>query len=383
MGRASGYILTVLSVCLLLSVAAEAQVYDSVYLAKVRDSVERYYRLHPRQKMDREERAFRVQPLYGVMFTEETRFTAMGGFMGMYRSSADSLVPLSSVGAVAMLSTNLSGGGAVTGQWYAPGGRFTVVYSARFINSPRRFWGLGFESASDDSNQGHLTSRKVRVRSDFLYRKGRMLLAGGFAGYDFYHAAEISGHAGIGNTPVRTHYVTAGARLDLDTRDSVQAPSRGVFLNVEQSVNIPLYGSGGVFSRTEVTADFYFPMWEGGVLALDIYGNISSSGAPWTVWPDAGGDVRLRGYYQGRYRDRNLLAAQVELRQRVYRAHGVALWGGAGYVFPSFREFDIKNTLPTYGAGYRLSVMGIVLRLDVGFGLRGQYAVIAGVSHSF
>ena len=101
------------------------------------------------------------------------------------------------------------------------------------------------------------------------------------------------------------------------------------------------------------------------------------------MWPEAGGDVRLRGYYQGRYRDRNLLSFQLELRQTVYRSHGLAAWIGAGNVFPSFGDLDIKNTLPTYGAGYRLSFLGLVLRLDAGFGLRGQWAVTAGLSHSF
>ena len=80
---------------------------------------------------------------------------------------------------------------------------------------------------------------------------------------------------------------------------------------------------------------------------------------------------------------RNLLSFQLELRQTVYRSHGLAAWIGAGNVFPSFGDLDIKNTLPTYGAGYRLSFLGLVLRLDAGFGLRGQWAVTAGLSHSF
>ena len=53
------------------------------------------------------------------------------------------------------------------------------------------------------------------------------------------------------------------------------------------------------------------------------------------------------------------------------------------YVFPAFGRLRIKNTLPTYGAGYRFTFLGLVLRLDAGFGLRGQWAVTAGVSHSF
>ena len=132
-----------------------------------------------------------------------------------------------------------------------------------------------------------------------------------------------------------------------------------------------------------MTLDIYFGRWSGGVLAVDLYGDLSTDWAPWTMWPESGGDVRIRWDYRVRYRDRNLLSAQVELRQIFYRSHGVAVCAGAGNVFPAFVRLRIKNTLPTYGAGYRFTFLGLVLRLDAGFGLRGQWAVTAGVSHSF
>ena len=380
MNRTAAYLLSAL--LLMLCSPAAAQDPDSAYLARVQDTVDRYYRLHPRKRLSGEERRFRVIPLYGIMYTPETGPLAMGGFMGSYRTSRDTLVPLSSVGAVAMVSTNLSVAGAVTGDWYGPAGGFRIRYLVRFNNSPRYFWGLGFDSAMDDASRSTLTSRRVRARAEFLYRRGGLLQAGGFLGYDFYRAADFSDPQAVAGLPLTTGYMTMGAYFDLDTRDSRTAPSRGVYLMLEPGINIPLAGTAFFFS-TEFTADFYFPLWKGCVGAVDIYGNLLTGGAPWTMWPEAGGDVRLRGYYQGRYRDRNLLSFQLELRQTVYRSHGLAAWIGAGNVFPSFGELDIKNTLPTYGAGYRLSFLGLVLRLDAGFGLRGQWAVTAGLSHSF
>ena len=361
---------------------ADSQVLYSAAEARVKDTVDRYYRLHPRRHPSFRSPEFRVMPLFGAMYTQETEFLAMGGFMGSGRTSEDTLAPPSTVGAVLMISTNLSAAGAVTGAWISRKGNFLIHYSAAYIYGPRYFWGLGYEAASRDSNRGRIVSHRADARADLMYRRGNLLKAGGFVSYAYSGVSELSTSYPMDGEPMETHYVGLGLRFDLDTRDNGSEPSRGILITAEESVHFPLQGSRP-FARTEVTADFYLPLWEGGVLAMDLYGQVNSRTAPWTVWPDAGGDIRLRGYYKGRYRDRNLLSAQVELRQRIHGSHGAVVWGGAGNVFPSFKDFEIKNTLPTYGAGYRFSFLGLVLRLDAGFGLRGQWAVTAGVSHSF
>lgn len=366
-----------------VALSGAAQDYDSAYVARVRDSVEMYYRTHPAQRAKRPSRCdFKALPLYGVLYTQETQFTAMGGFVGTYRTSADTLLPLSSVGATAMLSTNLSAAAVVTGTWYSPGGHFMIDYKARFLYSPRSFWGLGYACASDNANRSSFTAMRAGVRADFLYSGVSGMRIGAMAAYDYYSAGNFSSPWLIDGCPLTTHYASVGFIVSYDSRDEMLSPSRGMFVELEQSANIPLSGNGP-FYRAEVTADFYAGLWRGCVMAVDLYGNLSTCGSPWTMWPDAGGDVRMRGYYQGRYRDRNLLSVQLELRQHIYGCHGVVAWGGAGNVFPSTRRFDIKNTLPTYGAGYRLSFAGLVFRLDAGFGIRGQWAVIAGFNHSF
>ena len=58
-------------------------------------------------------------------------------------------------------------------------------------------------------------------------------------------------------------------------------------------------------------------------------------GTPWPMLARLGGSQRMRGYYQGRYTDNDMITLQIELRQRIWRRIGCAVWGGAGNVFPS------------------------------------------------
>jgi hypothetical protein len=52
-----------------------------------------------------------------------------------------------------------------------------------------------------------------------------------------------------------------------------------------------------------------------------------------------GGNV-LRGYLQGRYRDKALTAVQAEFRTPVWRRLGAAVFGGVGQVGPRLADFD-------------------------------------------
>ena len=96
-----------------------------------------------------------------------------------------------------------------------------------------------------------------------------------------------------------------------------------------------------------------------------------------------GGSYQMRGYYEGKYRDNNLIQAQIEIRQHIYNRHGIAIWGGAGNVFPKFDHFKWKETLPTYGIGYRWEFKNRVnVRLDYGIG-KGQSAFYFNIDEAF
>ena len=121
--------------------------------------------------------------------------------------------------------------------------------------------------------------------------------------------------------------------------------------------------------RTTVIADVYKNLWQGGILAIDLYGQFNSNNSPWALREEFGGNQRMRGYYAGRYIDNNIITGQVELRQHLVQRFGFTTWIGGGTVFPSISKFEMKNILPNYGIGLRFEVKrNVNARVDYGFG---------------
>lgn len=72
---------------------------------------------------------------------------------------------------------------------------------------------------------------------------------------------------------------------------------------------------------------------ERGVLAGQFHTLLNYGNPPWGLMATLGSSYSMRGYYEGRYRDKCAMDAQIELRQHVWRRNGVAVWAGAGTVF--------------------------------------------------
>jgi len=58
----------------------------------------------------------------------------------------------------------------------------------------------------------------------------------------------------------------------------------------------------------------------------------------------------MRGYYIGRYKDKNYLASQAELRYRFHPRFAAAAFTGVGSVFS--KEYNARF-IPSYGGGFR------------------------------
>ncbi len=84
-----------------------------------------------------------------------------------------------------------------------------------------------------------------------------------------------------------------------------------------------------------------------------------------------GGNELMRGYYEGRYLDRNLLAGQVEYRLPLTGRLGLAFFTGAGQVAPRIAAFRLARFKPSLGAGIRFKIVkeeNLNLRFDYGIG---------------
>ncbi|WP_231959448.1 hypothetical protein [Nonlabens sp. Hel1_33_55] len=94
----------------------------------------------------------------------------------------------------------------------------------------------------------------------------------------------------------------------------------------------------------------------------------------------------MRGYREGRFIDRDLVAAQAEYRKTFKDSRiGAVAFIGTGNVYRNIDEFQFKDLKPNYGFGVRYKLdesENLNIRLDWGFG-RGTNEIYLGIAEAF
>ena len=182
---------------------------------------------------------------------------------------------------------------------------------------------------------------------------------------------------------MRTFNYAVGAMINYDTRDNLTAPKRGVNLSLKQRYYGKWMGNTYAFSSTELVAAWYTGVWKDCTMALQYHTKITYGNTPWGLLASMGGSRNMRGYYEGRYRDKGEMDFTAELRQRVYKRIGVVAWGGVGEVFPRLSAINIHHLLPNYGFGLRWEFKkNVNVRFDMGFG-KNQSSFVFNINEAF
>ena len=175
-----------------------------------------------------------------------------------------------------------------------------------------------------------------------------------------------------------------GLSLAYDSRDVLTNPHKGYYLNITQCFRPKFLGNDYAFSTTDLRTSYYHPVWKGGLLAGELRGTFNFGNPSWAMMALLGNSYSMRGYYEGRYRDKHKIEGQVELRQHVWKRNGVVVWIGAGTVFNKFSALCMDRVLPNYGIGYRWEFKkNVNVRLDYGFGKNGQSGFIFNINEAF
>lgn len=104
-----------------------------------------------------------------------------------------------------------------------------------------------------------------------------------------------------------------GLGLVYDNRHNVLNVRKGFFSEIaylRYFKGLSTFDFHTVFSDTR----FFHPIGKNNVLALHLIGQFNGGEVPFNQLALMGGESIMRGYYTGRYRDRNQIAAQAEIR---------------------------------------------------------------------
>jgi len=175
-----------------------------------------------------------------------------------------------------------------------------------------------------------------------------------------------------------------GVSIKRDTRNSVFYPSSGSIYCLSMLVFAESIGSDFNFTRSRIDIRRYHELSESHILAVQAFASVLGGTVPFqrlSLLGQTGERNLMRGYYQGRYRDKNMICVQIEYRALLWWRIGAAAFAGAGDVAGGLGEFDVDRLKYSYGGGLRFQLdkrEKINLRLDLGFGegVSGLYFAI-------
>ncbi len=294
---------------------------------------------------------------------------------GIYSTDrTDSLLPKSNVSLFGDVTTKGFLMIGFRGNHIFPRERFRLDYRFYVYTFPTHFYGIGYEQCDDDANKADFRRLKLDWMGRFMFRIAKDFYIGPTLNFQFIHAMDMDpiGEEFIEGQRHTVHALSPGITLTYDSRDFILNAKKGWFLQIDQTFTPKGLGNTYGFSTTDFTASTYVPVWKGCTMAVELHSRFNYGDVPWCMMAEMGGPNRMRGYYEGRYRDRNIIEGQLELRQHIIGRHGAVVWIGTAQVFPEASALRWSRFLPNYGLGYRWAFrQGVNVRLDYGFSRNG------------
>ncbi|WP_246814761.1 BamA/TamA family outer membrane protein [Ferrimonas balearica] len=328
----------------------------------------------------------------GPFYTPEKSLGIGVSTVGLYLPDRnDTVSQPSSITINGFGSINGSLGIGVESRTFLKEDKYRLFIDAELQDAPDVFYGIGMDNGREVANLVNFELTEYRFKPQAMMRVLPSTYIG--AGFDLVgtKAREIDADAPqpIGTAPAAQFpekSFSAGPSLHLvhDSRDFILNASEGRLLQADVVFYDEAFGSDSDFQKVTLNYSDYMTLdVVPGILAWQWIGEFNHGDVPWDQMATLGGANRLRGYEQGRYRDRQMTLAQVEYRQPLRGRHGMVYWVGAGTLADRVSELGDEKWLHTLGVGYRFEIKQRVnLRLDMGFG-NGENGFYFAVNEAF
>ena len=270
---------------------------------------------------------------------------------------------------------------------YPKSEKFHLMGNFSFSKYLDRFYGIG-NNTSEDMREDY-TSRIARISLNLQKSVLPKLNIGIQYEFEYNKVIEVeeAGELAKGEILGSEGGTTSGIGLliNWDTRNNIFFPSSGDFYQLSAILFRSALESDYDFTRCNLDLRKYFPLFSSHVLALQGYLNIITGNPPFQMLSLIGSQNWMRGYYRGRFRDKSMIAFQMEYRMPVWGRFGLVGFVGFGDVADKVSNLEPRNF--KYSAGFGLRYLlsrkeKINVRLDIGFGKESSGVYVA-VSEAF
>ena len=205
-----------------------------------------------------------------------------------------------------------------------------------------------------------------------------------YGGVSYVHAHIVTTLEGVPLTDT-LQLDGAGLNLSLDHRQNPYYPRGGFYSDMKYTVFPEWVGNEYTSQKLEFEHNHYFPAREKkDVFAARLFLGIGLGEVAFNQQVIVGGKD-IRGYTQGAYRGKSVVALQGEYRWNFHRRWGMVGFAGIATVLGALNEGDSGKPLPGAGAGFRFRVFpeaNFSAGIDVAAGI-GDWGIYFQIGEAF
>lgn len=245
-----------------------------------------------------------------------------------------------------------------------------------FSKFPLSYFGLGSNSIQAD--QIDISFNQIEVQPLLLRRTYKQLfLGGGLRLMHAYNSRILDENEALENSQLLGDLESTSIGLELaatiDSRDNILNALDGNFIELTHGLYSQNLGSSSNFmlSRLDFRKYFRVSPHKKNVIAYQFFTRLAWNDAPLLELSALGGSELLRGFQEGRFRERFAYFTQLEYRWQALNNIGFVFYGGAGDVFSERQQLKIANLKASLGTGIRVKIVeeeNLNIRFDYAFG---------------
>ena len=358
---------------------------SSVYPQETKDNkssksfISRYINTVLKDTVSKERSQFFVFPTVG--YRPETGVEFGLTPLYIYYANEDVNNRLSEMKAYSFFTLNGQYGIRISHALYSDKDTWFFLGDIDFEQFPLKYYGIGSDVPT--SNIALVDATQIRIKERVL----RKVLDNFYIGLetDFRSLSNVSFEPSEDNEEINfelpfgaegTTNFGVGVGFVYDERHNV-LNERDAFFSEFAYLNYnPFWKSNVEYQLITLDNRLFKKVGDNDVLAAQVYGEFNFGGeVPFNQLSYMGGESLMRGYFKGRYRDRNQIAAQVEYRFLPLKLGftdrlGATIFTGIGEVFNQWDELQLNNVKWSAGAGARFLIFqqkDVYLRFDYAF----------------
>ncbi len=308
-----------------------------------------------------------------LYYTPETRLAYGAAGSYIFRMSGGKSTRPSSISPILIYTQEKQFKAQVTADMYLKPDDYRLQAEVKFEKFPNKFFGVGINTSLD--NKELYTSRSAGIFLSLLKKLNGNVNIGFQYHFSNWKILEMEegGQLASGNLFGSRDGTISGVSLlfNHDNRDNIYFPMNGEFFELNGRVYNKVLGSKYNFTSLSLDLRKYFTFFRTHVLALHSLLKVQTGDVPFMYLAQMGGQYNMRGYFEGRFRDKNLMVFQAEYRAPVIWRLGLVGFAGFGNVADKFSKLSLAGMRSSYGFGVRFlfdSKEKIQVRMDVGFG---------------